>query len=301
MTTSNEINIEFIFESQFTERIKCNINEKIINSFKAYSKKIGIDLNSLYFLYNGDIINEFGKTFDQLASKDNKINMEIKILVYKINEDNNKMNVYFSEGDTTIRLTCNKNETIKNVCKRYEKDSNLKPNSKIYKHEGIKLDLDKTFADYNNSKNDIFIKVYPKTLIIIIFTYLGTLYNIECYKEDEIGDICSDFASKNNINKSKVMFKYKDHSINQKLTLNEFLNENNIVNINDIKIDVIDFHFNLSFFSLHKIKLIVVLTTASVAIATFVPVYIILNNKTKTMIILLKQHIFLKVEMNQLN
>ena len=301
MTTSNEINIEFIFESQFTEKMKCNINEKIINIFKSYSKKIGIDLNSLYFLSNGDQIKDFEKTFDQLARKDNKTIMEIKILVYKLNEDNNKMNVYFSEGDTITRLTCNKNETIKNVCERYENDSNLKPNSKTYKYEGIELDLDKTFADYNNSKNDIFIKVYPKTLIIITFAYLGILYSTECYKEDKIEDICSDFASKNNINKSKVMFKYKDHSINQKLTLNEFLNENNIVNINDIKIDVIDFHFNPSFFSLHKIKLIVVLTTASVAIATFVPVYIILNNKTKTMIILLKQHIFLKVEMNQLN
>ena len=247
METSNEINIEFIFESQFSERMKYNINEKIINVFKAYSKKIGIELNSLYFLHNGGQINDFEKTFDQIANKDNKINMEIKILVYKVNEDNNKINVYFSEGDTISRLTCNKIETIKNVCERYENDSNFKPKSKIYKHEGIELDLDKTFTDYKNSKNDIFIKVYPKTLIIITFIYLGILYSFECYKEDKIGDICSDFASKNNINKSKVMFKYKDKSINQKLTLNKFLKENNIVNINDIKIDVIDFHFSPSF------------------------------------------------------
>ena len=279
MATSSEINIEFIFQSQITERIKCNINEKIINVFKAYSKKIGIDLNSLYFLHNGDIIKDFKKTFDQLANKDNKINMEIKILVYKVNEDNNKMNVYFSEGDTISRITCNKNEIIKNVCEKYENDSNIKPKSKIYKHEGIELDLDKTFADYNNSKNDIFIKVYPKTLIIITFIYLGILYSTECYKEDKIGDICSDFASKNNINKNKVMFKYKDQSVNQKLTLNEFLNKNNIVNINDIKIDVIDFHFSPSFFTVHKIKLIVALTIAPVAIATFVSVYVILNKK----------------------
>ena len=120
MAIANEINIEFIFEAQFTERMKCNINEKIINVFKAYTKKIGRDLNSLYFLYNGDIINDFGKTFDQLANKDNKRNMEIKILVYKVNEDNNKMNVYFSEGDTISKFTCNKNEIIKNVCERYE-------------------------------------------------------------------------------------------------------------------------------------------------------------------------------------
>ena len=214
MTTSNEINIEF--EAQLNENMKCDINERIINVFNAYSEKIGIDLNSLYFLYNGDQINDFEKTFDQIITKDNKINMEIKILVYKVNEDNDKINVYFSKGDTISRLTCNKNETIKNVCERYENDSNFKPSSKIYKHEGIELDLDKTFADYNNSKNDIFIKVYPKTLIIITFAYLGILYSTECYKEDKIGDICSDFASKNNINKKKVIFKYKDKSVNQK-------------------------------------------------------------------------------------
>ena len=259
--------------------MKYNINEKIINVFKAYSKKIGIELNSLYFLHNGGQINDFEKTFDQIANKDNKINMEIKILVYKVNEDNNKMNVYFSEGDTISRLTCNKKETIKNVCERYEYDSNFKPKSKIYKHEGIELDFDKTFADYNHSKNDIFIKVYPKTLIIITFAYLGILYSTECYKEDKIEDICSDFASKNNINKSKVMFKCKDKLINQKITLNEFLNENNIVNINDIKIDVIDPYFSPSFFTAYKIKLVVALTIAPVAIATFVSVYIILNKK----------------------
>jgi hypothetical protein len=75
------------------------------------------------------------------------------------------------------------------------------------------------------------------------------------------------------------MFKYKDKSVNQKVTLNKFLKENNIVNINDIKIDVIDFHFSPSFFSVHKIKLIVGLTIGPVAIATFVSVYIILNKK----------------------
>ena len=277
--TTKEINIEFILESLDRENMKCNINEKIINVFEAYSKKIGIDLNSLFFLYNGDIINDFEKTFEQLANRDNKTNMEIKILVYKANEDNNTINVYFSEGNITSKFSCNKNETIRSVCDRYEKDSNFKPNSRIYKYEGNELDLGKTFAYYNNSKNDIFIKVYPKTLVIIIFTYLGALYTVECYKEDTIEDICSDFASKNNFDKKKVMFKYKDSSINQKLTLNEFLNENNIININDIKIDVIDSHFFPSFIALHKVKLIIALSITTVAVATFIPVYIILNKK----------------------
>ena len=278
-STSEEVNIVFIYESQEKENIKCNINEKIINVFKVFSKKIGVDLNSLYFLYNGDKINDFEKTFDQLINKDNRIIMEITILVYKANEDNSKINVYFSEGDNISKFSCDKNETIRNICNRYENEFNFKHNSKIYKHEGIELDLDKTFPYYNNSENDIFIKVYPKTLVLIIFAYLGTLYSMECYKEDKVEDISSEFASKNNINKNKIIFKYKDSSINQKITLNEFLNENNIININDIQIDVIDSHFFPTFITIHKVKLIIALSITTVAVATFIPVYIVLNNK----------------------
>ena len=49
--------------------------------------------------------------------------------------------------------------------------------------------------------------------------------------------------------------------------------------INDIKIDVIDSYFSPSFFTIYKVKLIIVLTIAVVAIATFVTVYVILNKK----------------------
>ena len=57
----------------------------------------------------------------------------------------------------------------------------------------------------------------------------------------------------------KVIFKYKDYSVNQRLTLNEFLNENKKLNINDIKLDVINSHFYPPFSIIHRIKLIFVL------------------------------------------
>ena len=47
--------------------------------------------------------------------------------------------------------------------------------------------------------------------------------------------------------------------------------------INDIKIDVIDSYFSPSFFTIYKVKLIIVLTIAAVAIANFVTVYVVLN------------------------
>ena len=202
-STSNEINIVFIYESLDTDSIKCNLNEKIINIFKEYCKKKGIDLNSHYFICNGDQIKDYEKTFDQLANRENKINMEIKILVFKAYTDDesnyeaSKLNVFFMHPDPnyTRKITVNENERIENICNKYENESNFKPNSIIYKYEGIELDLDKTFGYYNKSKNDIIIRVYPKTLVLIIFAYLGNLYNIECYKEDKIEDICSDFTS----------------------------------------------------------------------------------------------------------
>ena len=278
--TPKEIKIIFNFETQDIDIIKCNIKEKIITTFKNYSKKIGIELNSLYFLCNGDKICDFEKTFEEIANSENKENMEINILVYKasksqidedstnksqINEDS-KINVYFLEPKNTKRITCKRKDKIKNICEKYEMQTQSKSKSLIYKLNGIELNLEKSFDYYEKINNDIFIHVFSKTLIIILFAYLNVLYNVECYKEDKIEDICSNFASKNNINEKKVIFKYKDNLIDKNKTLNNFLKENNISNINEIKIDVIDYTGFSSFFSIHKIKIIIIASITVVVV-----------------------------------
>ena len=277
-TTSDIFNVEFMLESQDREIIKCNRNEKLINIFKDYAKKKRLNFNYIYFLCNGNKIDDFEQTFDQLANRENKETMEIKILVYKAGEENpESINVFFLEIFNTKKYECDPNAKIKEICDKYEKESNFRPNSMIYICEGKELDLNKTFADYSNSKNDIFIKVFPKELVYIIFAYLGNLYSIECYKEDKIEDICADFASKNNINKNKVMFKYQDNLVNQKQALKEFLQEKNII-INDIKIDVIDSP-SPPCFTVHIVKIIVTLIITAAAVGAFVYVYIKLKNK----------------------
>ena len=201
---SNEMNISFIYESQITNTIKCNINEKMINILKNYSNIIGKKLDSLFFIANGTQIDNYEKTINEIASKENKRIIEIKILVYKksesINDDDSK-NIYFLEENNTIKISCKKGDKIKSISEKYENLTKFKNNSIIYKYKGKELDLEKTFDDYNIKEKDIFINVYKKTLIYIIFTYLNIKYTIECYKEDKIEDICSDFASKNKIDK----------------------------------------------------------------------------------------------------
>ena len=126
--------------------------------------------------------------------------MEIKILVYKksesINDDDNK-NIYFLEENNTIKISFKKGDKIKSISEKYENLTKFKNKSIIYKYKGKELDLEKTFDDYHIKEKDIFI-MYKKILIYIIFTYLNIKYSIECYKEDKIEDICSDFSSKKN-------------------------------------------------------------------------------------------------------
>ena len=238
--------------------------------FQKYSEKKGMELDSLYFLCNGEKIEDFQKTLEQLASSDDKRNMEIIILVFKVNlpDDESTINAYFVTKYEVQMIPCNKKDKIKDICNKYEKLTNIKPKSRIYKYKGVELDSEKTFDDYDNINGVIFINVIPKTLILIIFAYLNVLYNVECYKEDKIEDICNDFASKNNIDKKKVMFKHNDNLIDQNKTLNQFLIENDI-NINEIKIDVIDAKIPLSpsFLSIHKIKIIVIISISAVIIA----------------------------------
>ena len=49
---------------------------------------------------------------------------------------------------------------------------------------------------------------------------------MDCDKKEKIGEICSNFAKKNNINENKVIFKYNNDITDKKQTLEEFLNDN---------------------------------------------------------------------------
>ncbi len=53
-------------------RIQCDENEKMKNICIRFSIKLNIDINKLYFLYNGDKLNEGLKLID--IKKNNNIN-----------------------------------------------------------------------------------------------------------------------------------------------------------------------------------------------------------------------------------
>ena len=78
----------FIY-NQINTSIQCSINEKMSDILRKYAIKSGIDIKSVYFLYSGNKINE-NLIFSQIIGKDHKQTKKIKILVYKIEEINQK-------------------------------------------------------------------------------------------------------------------------------------------------------------------------------------------------------------------
>lgn len=73
--------------------IQCNLYELIYEIFQKFSTKANKDLNSLYFLYNGDIISNQFITLDEIMNRDDKIRNKINILV----QDN--QNTYTSQSN----------------------------------------------------------------------------------------------------------------------------------------------------------------------------------------------------------
>ena len=78
--------IKFNYKGLETE-IQSNLNEKIKNIFKRYTNKVGIDISKLYFIYNGNKIND---------------NIIINEIINEEDKRRNIMNILVNENDNQI-------------------------------------------------------------------------------------------------------------------------------------------------------------------------------------------------------
>ena len=79
--------IEFIQNSQYTN-IPCNFNERFKDILKRYINITGNDLNSVYYLYSGNIIEKIEElTFNKIANKMDKERNKMTIQINKINNE----------------------------------------------------------------------------------------------------------------------------------------------------------------------------------------------------------------------
>ena len=99
----------FYYKGIQTE-IQCNINGKIKDIYKKYETKIGKDISKLYFIYNGNKIND-NLNLNEIINEEDKRRNIMNILVNENNETIIKENKI--ELREIICPKCNENILIK--------------------------------------------------------------------------------------------------------------------------------------------------------------------------------------------
>ena len=84
--------------------IQCNKSDKMKSIFQKYANKIQKDINSIYFLYGGNNINDGELTLEQTANNLDKKNNEMKVIVNGI--DSSSSNKKFERSKDIICPKC---------------------------------------------------------------------------------------------------------------------------------------------------------------------------------------------------
>ena len=146
--------IIFIYKGINTE-IQCNINEKLEDILKRYANKIGINISKIYFMYNGNKIND-NKALKDIINEEDKRRNIMNILVY---ENNNT--IIKEKKVESKEIICPKcNETILMEINDYKINLfNCKNNHKIdnlilSEYDNVeKIDLSKIICGDCKNKN----------------------------------------------------------------------------------------------------------------------------------------------------
>ena len=91
--------------------IQCDIHEKMKNIFKIFCSKAILDITKMYFLYNGNIINE-ELSFYETANEMDKLSNKITILALEISQQDIAKNTFIKWNE----IVCPKCPTPSN-CK----------------------------------------------------------------------------------------------------------------------------------------------------------------------------------------
>ena len=90
--------------------IQCNINDKIKEIIKRYVNKVGIDISKVYFIYNGNKIDD-NLNLNEIINEEDKRRKIMNILVNENNKTIIKENIIKSKE--VICPKCNENILIK--------------------------------------------------------------------------------------------------------------------------------------------------------------------------------------------
>ena len=248
------IEIELTYKQQITI-IQCELNNKIEDIYKKFISKVGIDINSIYFLYSGNKINNNELTIDKIINfNDRKIN-KMQILVETIHE--------FNKEESSIKfkdIICPKcNEKAKIKIKDYKikiygcKNNHIIDNILFDEFENLeKIDVSKVICDgckINNKKNSFDNKFYyclNCKMKICVTCKLQHDKNHKIIDYDNINYIC------NYHNEGFIRY-CKDCNLNLCLYCESQHNNHNIISImpdlDKIKKNIIELRENINIYN----------------------------------------------------
>ena len=157
---------EFIYKGNPTI-IQCSLEDKMKNICQKFTTKTQLNINNLYFLYNGNIIN-LESQFNQINQGKNKIKILVNVIIethilflkFKLNNYNTIIN-FTNNLDIKVEYGESFNKKIYNGSFSLEE---LKNKSKFFKmfdsvqetYKDIKLLLDKILFIFKHMKNQLF-------------------------------------------------------------------------------------------------------------------------------------------------
>ena len=154
-----EVRIIFSFNG-YNETIECKRSEFMIEIYKRYAKKIQVDLNNLFFLYNGSMILEEVKLETILKNDDKMINMIVNELY---NDKENEANLKQSKDiicpicNEICLINLNNYKITFSKCKNGHKASNIMFDEffDFQKIDESKIICDKCEGEDKNKKSEV--------------------------------------------------------------------------------------------------------------------------------------------------
>ena len=101
------VEIEFIFK-QHIIIIQGELNNKMEDIYNKFISKVGIDINSVYFLYSGNKIDNKEIIIDKLINSNDREIKKMKIVVELINELNIKNKLLIRSNEIICPKCCKK-------------------------------------------------------------------------------------------------------------------------------------------------------------------------------------------------
>ena len=218
---NKSIILEIINEDQTTEQYKCNEKTILKDNLTNFSKKINTQFDSLFFLYGGNILTSenINQSIFEIMSRQDKSDSKITILAFKNNMETEEeiRIIMISESNETEYIIENKDKSLKEIFKSFAKKKGLDFDSLIFKYEDQKIDINKNYDDIANSSDKkysrLIIYYYNRKPVTIHFIHRKFSKYKECFMENKIRDITTEYCLENNMNIKNLIFKHRNNTV----------------------------------------------------------------------------------------